>query len=92
MFDCVGRERPRREHRPARFLSWIAFREERWPDVLEQDLLRYYDRGVRHRDRFRTRPPRHDARFNPGQVMEETGLFENIPNQRERLLTQHDGG
>jgi hypothetical protein len=44
------------------------------------------------REGFRIRPPRYNALANPRQSIGETGLVENIPEERKRLLAQHDHG
>jgi hypothetical protein len=92
MFDRGSWKGPRREDRPARFLTWMAGCDERRANALQQDLLRYHDRGVLDRDGFRIRPPRYDALANPGQSMSKTGLFENILKESKGLLPQHDHG
>ena len=92
MLDCGSRKGSRSEDRPARFLTWMADWDERRPNALEQDLLRYNDRGMFDRDGLRIQPPRYDALANPGQSMGKTGLFENILKESKRLLPQHDHG
>jgi hypothetical protein len=61
-------------------------------EAFEQDILRNDYRGVRERSPVRRIAPYDTTPFNTRQTGKKSRLSEDVPNQCDRGIAEHDGG